>query len=177
MSTITEERLSPRRRLLVGLFFLLMGAAGFAVGRVGLRPAKPVSQPMAFDHRLHVEEAEIECDTCHEHVTTGEHAGLPSFELCLDCHEEPESDAEARVVELAAAGTASFKKLFRMPDHVYYTHRRHVGVAQLDCEQCHGAIASTVAPPETPLVRITMDTCIDCHRREGVRSSCTACHR
>jgi hypothetical protein len=96
------------------------------------------------------------------------------------CHSEPltESPEERRIFELAEAGKDDvFKKLFRLADHTFYTHRRHVVVAKLECQTCHGDIATTTSPPERPQVRISMEFCLDCHERSGASSDCTGCHR
>ena len=97
---------------------------------------------------------------------------------------EPSALSEAhkseyrKLIALAAgASPPAFRKLFRLPDHVYYSHRRHVTVAKLPCERCHGAIADTTAPPSRPLVRVGMATCTGCHTRVSVRTDCTDCHR
>lgn len=175
-----EEKLAPGRRLLIGIVTLVMGAAGFAAGRTLLRPAGATRQPVAFNHRLHVEEVELECNTCHEYYETSQHSGLPGLEICMACHEEAmtESPEEQRLLELAASGQpAVFQKLFRMPDHVYYSHREHVTLAGIECETCHGDVADTTVPPPVTLVNITMDTCLDCHAERGVKTDCTHCHR
>jgi hypothetical protein len=65
----------------------------------------------------------------------------------------------------------------RRRDHVFYTHRRHVGIGELECVNCHGEIADTERPPERPLVRIDMDLCMDCHREHEETVDCNACHR
>ena len=161
----------------IGLIVSLMAAGGFVAGRVGLRPKLSVTQPISFNHRMHVEI--LECENCHQFFGESEHSGLPELTLCLDCHEEPQTDSaeEERIRELAAAGqTEIFRKLFRLPDHVFYSHRRHVVIAGLECEACHGAIAETEAPPQQPLMRITMDFCLECHLRDDVPSDCTRCH-
>jgi hypothetical protein len=98
----------------------------------------------------------------------------------MQCHEEPQTDSpeEKKIPTLVAAGQEDvFRKLFHLPNHVFYTHRRHVGIAGLDCIVCHGQIAQTGSPPAAPLVRITMAFCIDCHRKSGVSTDCTRCHR
>ncbi len=82
------------------------------------------------------------------------------------------------MTELLEAGDPlRFNKLFQLPDHVFYTHRRHVGIAELECANCHGAIAETERPPERALVRVSMDSCMDCHREQGQTLDCNACHR
>lgn len=174
------ENLSPSHRLWIGAFALMMAGAGFLAGRLLLRPTEAVLQPVEFNHLLHVEDVGLECIDCHEYYETGEHSGLPSVETCLGCHEggATESPEERRFLEMVERGEeVRFRKLFRMPDHVYYSHRTHVAVAGLECAECHGEVAKTAVPPLAPLVRITMDTCMDCHAEHSVRTDCTDCHR
>jgi cytochrome c7-like protein len=171
--------MSPARRLLIGAIVLATAAGGYAAGRIQFRPVQRIVQPIAFNHKLHTADAGLSCDTCHQFYETANHSGLPSLSICLGCHEEAQtgSPEEQRIKELAAAGGNDvFRKLFRLPDHAFYSHRRHVKIAAIPCERCHGGIAATTAPPRAPLVRITMDFCIDCHRTSGVSSDCTRCH-
>ena len=145
-----------------------------------LRRGPAVPQPIAFNHRKHTEDLELECEFCHPYVREGAHAGLPDAETCSVCHAEVQgtSAEAARVTALLESGDPlRFNKLFRLPTHVFYTHRRHVGLGELDCRTCHGAIAETERPPPRPLVRISMDFCLDCHRRRGLTTDCDACHR
>lgn len=175
-----DERLDPKRRLAIGVFALTMATVGFAAGRTALRPTQHVTQPIQFNHQVHVKVVGLECSTCHEYFNTGNHSGLPALTLCKGCHFEAltKSPEEQKLLKLSEPLPA-FQKLFRMPDHVRYSHRRHVASGGLTCETCHGAIADTTAPPAYPLVRITMDTCIVCHadRGVGVKTDCTHCHR
>ena len=172
--------MSPVQRLVIGGIVIITLPGGFAAGRALFRPSETVVQPIAFSHQTHVSELEIDCETCHEYVATGNHSGLPTLTTCLFCHEEAltEEAEEQKILDLAAAGEDDvFRKLFRMPDHVYYSHRRHVAIAEIPCETCHGAIADSSTPPERPLLRIDMDFCVDCHEQDGAALSCTACHR
>lgn len=177
---MTDERLSPVRRLLIGAVTLTMAGAGFAAGRSTFRPGENVSQPIQFNHRKHVRDAGLACATCHEYYETSAHSGLPGLATCLGCHDGTTTGTaeEKKLVELGKTEpTPPFRKLFRLPDHVYYSHRRHVVVAGLECEDCHGGIAETTAPPPRPLVRVTMATCVACHAAKGVQTDCTHCHR
>lgn len=174
------ERLTPTRRLVIGAFTLIVAGAGFAAGRTVFRPSENVVQPVQFNHQKHVKDAGIECSACHEYYATTEHSGLPALPACLSCHADGLTDSpeEKRLLELAKHDPPpTFRKLFRLPDHAYYSHRRHVTVAGLKCETCHGAIADTTAPPSRPLVRITMATCVNCHTVQHVSTDCTQCHR
>jgi len=172
--------MTPVRRLLIGAIVLISGAIGYTGGRVLFRPQERVVQPVSFSHQKHVAELEIECTLCHEFSGEGAHAGLPPLTTCMDCHEEAQTESaeEEKIRTLAQAGEDDvFRKLFRLADHVFYSHRRHVEVAGLECENCHGSIAETSEPPEHPLKRITMDLCLDCHERSEVSDDCTRCHR
>ena len=174
-----EERLSPTRRLLIGACTVALAAAGFAAGRVALRPTEAVTQPIQFNHQKHVETVGLECSTCHEYFSTGQHSGLPSLSTCQGCHAEAltESPEEQKLLKLIATNPQpEFTKLFRLPDHAYYSHRRHVVAGALPCETCHGPVAETTTPPRYPLVRITMATCTNCHAQKNVSTDCTDCH-
>lgn len=139
-----------------------------------------VRQPVAYDHRLHVGQLELSCDTCHEGSASGEVAGIPPLSTCATCHGEPNgtSPEEAKVVEAVRAGREiPWARLYELPDHVYFTHRRHVMVARLPCERCHGAMKDQARPPTAPLVALGMNDCIECHRERGARRDCDTCHR
>jgi hypothetical protein len=148
------------------------------LGTAGCRA--PVPQPVAFNHLKHTKDLGFDCQMCHQYVSTGAHAGLPDATTCGLCHQAPQgtSPEAARVTALLTKGDAlRFNKLFRLPPHVYYSHRRHVGIAHLECLNCHGDIATTQRPPGQPLVRISMKFCLDCHRAKGQSLDCNACHR
>jgi hypothetical protein len=139
-----------------------------------------VPQPIAFNHRKHTQELQLTCDFCHQYVGTSAHSGLPDQETCAMCHSTPQGDSEeaARLTELLEAGEPlSFRKLFGLPSHVFYTHRRHVTLGEVDCADCHGDIANTERPPKRPLVKVDMDFCMDCHDEREVTNDCNGCHR
>ncbi len=144
----------------------------------GRKPS--VSQPIAFNHQKHTQDLGLDCEFCHKLVKTGAHPGLPGAETCSICHRVPlgESEEAGKLSQLIADGEPlQFSKLFRLPDHVFYTHRRHVGIAELECARCHGPISQTEVPPERPLVEIKMSFCLECHLELGETVDCNACHR
>lgn len=173
------NRLDPKRRLVIGVLMLIMTTAGFASGRTLFRPTRHVVQPIQFNHQKHVKTVGMECSACHEHFSTGDHSGLPSIDVCMGCHAgEPLTNSpEEQKLRALTNPLPTFQKLFRLPDHVRYSHSRHVVAGRLTCDTCHGGIADTTAPPASPLVRITMSTCIGCHLDRGVKTDCTQCHR
>lgn len=168
--------LARRPRVLLVAVPLVVGATTLAA----LTARRGTDQPIAFGHRRHTQDLKLECELCHPDVRTGAHPGLPTLDVCAMCHQVPRGPTReaARVTELVTQGqSVTFRKLFSLPPHVFYTHRRHVGIADLPCAQCHGAIALTTRPPRRPLVRIRMAVCLDCHRRMGQTTDCVACHR
>lgn len=141
---------------------------------------RSVRQPIAFNHRLHIEDVGAECTDCHLYATTGARATIPNIEVCVDCHEEAQTESadEARLVEHVQTGTpVPWLKVTWVPDHVYFSHRRHTAIAGIECETCHGAMAERVLPVDRPAVPLTMDRCIECHEDEGAATDCLLCHR
>ena len=157
----------------LGLALIVALVAGLAAAR------RPVSQPIAFNHNLHVEELGSECADCHQHVMTGARATIPNIAVCADCHEEAqgESAAEAKLVEHIQAGEPiPWVKVTTVPDHVYFSHRRHAAIAAIACEDCHGEVGLRTEPVVRPAVRMTMDHCMECHEASGASNDCIWCH-
>jgi hypothetical protein len=136
-------------------------------------------QPISFNHLKHVEELGLECDSCHEFYREETFSGLPEAETCEFCHAEAQGETaeEARLVQLLEEGKPlEWQSLFRQPSHVFFTHRRHVVMAEVECDVCHGDIGSTERPPEWVHL-MTMDDCVECHEREQAGVRCNTCHR
>ena len=49
----------------------------------GYRP----QQPIEYSHRVHAGELEIPCLYCHSAAERSRHAGVPSANVCMNCHE------------------------------------------------------------------------------------------
>ena len=43
-------------------------------------------QPIAYSHRLHAGELQIDCKFCHSAAESSRHAGIPSADVCMKCH-------------------------------------------------------------------------------------------
>src|SRR5450759_3478761 len=48
----------------------------------GYEPA----QPIAFSHRLHAGELQVQCLYCHSGAEKSRHAGIPAANVCMNCH-------------------------------------------------------------------------------------------
>lgn len=158
------------------LVAVVLGAAAVTVAYV---ERSTIEQPIAFNHHLHVEEQGMDCTDCHLYADSGVRATIPNIEVC-SCHGEAmtKSPEEARLVQYIASGERiPWQKVYRVPAHVYFSHRRHTAIAGIDCETCHGVMREQVQPVTHPAVRITMERCMDCHEQRRVSNDCLLCHR
>lgn len=164
---------------LVGLGVLVI-AAVFVIRAVVTDPAAIV-QPIAFNHNLHVEGEGMECTDCHVYVEELPSAAIPSNNLCTDCHfEEPlsESEEEVRLLRFIEEGVeVPWVRIYSVPAHTYFSHRRHVVLGEIECMTCHGDVPALAEPAARPLTPLTMDWCMDCHYDRKVTNDCLACHR
>ena len=44
------------------------------------------TQPIAFSHRLHAGELQLQCLYCHSGAERSRHAGIPAANVCMNCH-------------------------------------------------------------------------------------------
>ncbi len=158
---------------------LLLAIAGVWLGFTGYRQyeAQQLKQPYAFNHAAH---RIMKCVVCHEGAVEEIRATLPQTETCLKCHSSsPLSDSKS-VSEWNKAiqqGGFGWKKLTSVPQHVFFSHRRHTKFGKLECFTCHGDVQNFSAPPGLPLIRTDMDVCIDCQRERAESEDCDRCHK
>lgn len=171
--------MSKRVLILYALVFAILAYVAIrAVWALVWNP--PVQQPIAFNHKLHAESGGLSCSDCHTLFETHFASGRPNLETCMECHWEPlgESPEEEKLLEYQDRGEEiPWERLYTAGDNVFYSHRRHVVVAEIECEECHGDFAELESPPHRALRPITMQGCWDCHEQRGVSNDCLACHR
>jgi hypothetical protein len=143
----------------------------------GIRPA--AEQPIPFPHKTHVEKAMLKCtDYCHETVTKGPRAGLPSVKTCMICHDSIATDRPLvqKVADYSKRGIdIPWQRVygFTQEDHVRFDHAPHLR-AKVDCSTCHGEVAKQIVAQRT--INHTMGFCIDCHRSRQASNDCLTCH-
>lgn len=138
-----------------------------------------VRQPIAFNHLLHVEEVGAECTDCHLYAEAGRRATIPNVETCSLCHEESStgSEDEARLLRhVHSEDPIPWLKIYRIPEHVNFSHRMHTAIGGIACETCHGQVGARSDPVTQQFIPITMDGCMACHEQEGASNDCIACH-
>jgi hypothetical protein len=161
-----------------------------ALAAAALAAAKGPDQPIRFSHKVHATDASIGCTSCHTYAERGPVAGIPSMARCLGCHkfvkedpEHPDLDKELKALAplLKAAKPIEWIRVHRLPDHVYFTHARHV-LAGVRCQECHGPVERMEVV--TQVAPLTMGWCLECHHRKQREQAgrarltdCVTCHK
>lgn len=134
---------------------------------VGYRP----TQPVAYSHKLHVDEVGLDCRYCHNTVEYADHAAIPPTSTCMNCHQlvkstlPPQGPKAARLEKVRESAENGMPiewiRVHQTPDFVYFSHAPHVA-AGVGCATCHGRVdqMDVVELKNT----LSMDWCLDCHR-------------
>ncbi|MHA2609898.1 MAG: cytochrome c3 family protein [bacterium JZ-2024 1] len=155
---------------------LIIGVIGFFWRSEGK------NQPIQYNHKKHIQMG-LECSFCHQGLVSNSiRAGRPREQTCATCHspEAPitQSAEEKKLLEyLRKNEPIPWVQVHRVPDFVFFSHRRHYTIGKIPCQTCHGKMEERTKPPEKPFVALKMDWCISCHRQKGVSTDCNACHR
>ena len=178
--------------------FFLLSSAYFAYGwmmQIGIDQGYMPVQPIHYSHKIHSGDNQIDCQYCHSSARKSKHSGIPSLNVCMNCHE---NIAEYNGEEDLEKGytkdfyTNEIKKLYKavgwdeesrtytgdtepvkwvrihnLPDFVYFNHSQHVNVAGIDCKECHGPIEGMEIVYQHS--SLTMGWCINCHRESDVK--------
>ncbi|WP_422858970.1 c-type cytochrome [Flagellimonas sp. S174] len=111
--------------VLVSVIFLLLGSAYFAYGwmmQVGVDQGYAPIQPIHYSHKIHAGDNKIECKYCHSSARVSKHSGIPSLNVCMNCHKsiyEYTGNPEGPSAEDLANGytnefyTGEIKKLYK----------------------------------------------------------------
>lgn len=158
------------RSAIVWAFILLASKATFdGMYGIGVHQGYAPKQPIAFSHKLHAGEMKINCAYCHTGVYKGKQSGIPSANICMNCHnaikrESPEIQKIYTAIETNKP--IEWVRVHNLPDLAYFNHAQHTNVGGLECKNCHGEIeAMEVVQQRSTL---TMGWCIDCHRKSEV---------
>ena len=137
--------------------------------QVGIQQGYAPKQPIAFSHKLHAGQYEIDCNYCHTGVRKGKSANIPSANICMNCHgqiltESPEIQKIYAAIENNQP--IEWVRVHNLPDLAYFNHAQHVQVGNQECQTCHGEIQEMeIVEQFAPL---TMGWCINCHKETNV---------
>lgn len=185
--------------VLVAVVFLLLAVAWGGYGflmQVGVDQGYEPIQPIHYSHRIHAGENQIECKYCHSSARVSKHSGIPSLNVCMNCHkqiaevaeetqaeglEEYNVDYNAEIQKLYEAtgwdtSTLSYTgeekpvkwiRIHNLPDFAYFNHAQHVTVGGIDCQKCHGPVETYELQKQ--YAPLTMGWCINCHRETNIQ--------
>jgi cytochrome c2 len=131
-------------------------------------------QPIAFSHKVHAADNQIDCQYCHFTVNDSRHAGIPPVQLCMNCHNVVKQGPNTGTEEIAKIYAAiesgkptQWVKVHNLPDHVYFNHAQHVNIGKIACEECHGEVKAMDRIVQ--MQDLSMGWCINCHRNTEVQ--------
>lgn len=135
-------------------------------------------QPIEFPHNIHAGK-QIACtEYCHESVTMGPVAGLPSVRTCMICHNAIATD-RPRIQHITAMRQQgldlAWQRVFGYAEqaHVKFNHAPHIR-ANVECATCHGDIAGQTVAQRN--VDLDMGFCVRCHNEKKASIDCLTCH-
>jgi hypothetical protein len=154
--------------LVVGLGVHGMFAHEEAV-RIGRTQDYAPDQPIKFSHKIHAGENEIDCRYCHYTADFSLSGGIPSNNVCLNCHGVIRNGTNSGAFEINKIHRAEktgvpvrWIRIHKLPDHSFFSHAQHANVAGIECQDCHGPVE------EMHIVKqvedLSMGWCINCHR-------------
>lgn len=149
-----------------GLVLLLTNGALLVENNQGYAP----DQPIAFSHKIHAGDNQINCLYCHYSAEQGRHAGLPAVSVCLNCHSNIKKESpEVQKIQKAMdqKEVLEWVRVHRLADFVYFNHQQHVVSGNVSCQTCHGQVEQMSKLKQQD--NMTMGWCIDCHRASDVK--------
>ena len=138
---------------------------------VGIQQNYQPTQPIAFSHKVHAGQYEIDCNYCHTGVNISKSANIPSVNICMNCHNAINTD-KPEIQKILTAYEENrpieWVRVHNLPDLAYFNHKQHVAVGGLDCATCHGPIEEMDVVYQYS--ELTMGWCINCHRETEVNA-------
>lgn len=169
------------------LLVLVYGStkAWYALNAIGVYQGYAPVQPIKFSHKVHAGQNQINCVYCHHSAEKSKTAGIPSVNVCMNCHKGISQGPVTGTAEIAkiyeAAGfnpeTMKYDKpqkpvkwirVHNLPDFAYFNHSQHVVVGKQQCQTCHGKVEEMDVLEQHS--SLTMGWCVSCHRSTNVAS-------
>ena len=160
------------------VYDLLMG--------VGVTTNYQPAQPIAFSHEIHAGINGVDCNYCHTSARHSKHSGIPSANVCMNCHTYISEGSKYGTTEIAKIYEAvgfdpdsrqyiegyeqkpiEWVRIHNLPDHAYFNHSQHVVAGGLECQECHGPVEEMEVLYQYS--ELTMGWCIECHRETEVK--------
>ncbi len=153
---------------------------------IGVTTNYQPEQPIAFSHKIHAGDNGIDCNYCHSSARTSKTSGIPSANVCMNCHANITTGTNTGTTEIQKIYDAigynpetrtyiegyeqqpiQWVRIHNLPDLAYFNHSQHVTVGKLECQECHGPVQEMDVVKQESLM--TMGWCINCHRETEVQ--------
>jgi len=149
-----------------GLIYLL-SSLGIKIEPLGdafvIYRVETPEQPIEFPHNKHVKDVGLQCTYCHAYADKAVSPGIPPLEVCMGCHSVIATD-KPRIKKLTEYWNKKepvpWKRVNKLPDFVFFTHKRHVK-AGVDCKACHGDLSTMTVAQRVKSLK--MGWCLSCH--------------
>jgi hypothetical protein len=112
-----------RNKIYISLFSLvLFVVGGFFVAKSAIGLGRPQGykpeQPIYFSHKVHAGVNQINCLYCHNSAWESKHAGIPTLNVCMNCHKSINAYEQGPAIideetGKEINGTAEIKKLYQ----------------------------------------------------------------
>ncbi len=133
-------------------------------------------QPIKFSHKVHAGQNKIECQYCHSIASYSKSAGIPSANLCMNCHKVVIAGSRSGKFEInkihravESGNPIEWIRVHKLPDHVFFSHAQHVGAGKVECQTCHGPIETMDLVKQVS--DLSMGWCVNCHRSTGIQAT------
>jgi hypothetical protein len=168
---------APVRRDRAAVFSPAHSSVGQAIRHFFFIRSDP-QQPIAYTHKVHLEDVGLACVNCHTSVETGPKATIPNITACMMCHESIATE-HPEIQKMAAyqkrGEDIPWERVYGFNDeaHVRFNHAPHIR-ASVACATCHGDLNQMTVAQR--VVDHTMGFCMDCHDQRQVSNDCNTCH-
>jgi len=156
--------------IVVGILTAIVVKEGIdALFYIGVQEGYAPTQPIAYSHKVHAGDYQIDCNYCHTGVTKSKNANIPSPNICMNCHNAITKGTNTGTTEIDKIAAAiennqpiEWVRVHNLPDLAYFNHEQHVSVGKVECQTCHGPIEEMEVVRQHSL--LTMGWCVNCHR-------------
>jgi hypothetical protein len=131
--------------------------------------------PIKFSHRLHTEDAGVQCVECHDGVMKSGFATdllLPKKPACQSCHEEQLN--QGCTFCHTSDDVSTYTPLKTSERELLFSHAQHLQTQDVSCTTCHAGIELKEGGGKEHVP--TMATCATCHNDVAASSTCETCH-
>ena len=186
-SALSWVRVNPSFVVIISVLLVFSGMKSCwnGLSTIGVAQNYQPEQPINFSHKIHAGDHGIDCNYCHHTARSSKHAGIPSVNVCMNCHTYINEGTHTGKEEInkiyEAVGfdpntrtyipnyeqkPVEWVRIHNLPDLAYFNHSQHVNVAGVECQTCHGPVEEMDEVYQYS--KLTMGWCVNCHRETEI---------